>query len=108
MTKVRFYQNNQGEILGFQTIGHAGYAQAGEDIVCAGISVLILNTINSIETFTADKQMVECDEDRGIIRMKLTGKRSKEAQLLLQSLLLGLQSIKEEHDRYIEVSFKEV
>lgn len=108
MIRIRFYQNNQGDILGFQTIGHAGYAQAGEDIVCAGVSVLVMNTINSIETFTDDKQLVECEDRKGIIRMKLTGERSKEAQLLLQSLLLGLQSIEKEYDQYIEVSFKEV
>jgi hypothetical protein len=108
MTKVRFYQNNQGDILGFQTIGHAGYAQAGEDIVCAGISALVINTLNSIEKFTKDNQVVVCDEDKGIIRMKIAGSRSKEAQLLLKSLCLGLQNIESEHDRYIKVSFKEV
>ncbi|MEE1314063.1 MAG: ribosomal-processing cysteine protease Prp [Lachnospiraceae bacterium] len=108
MTKVRFYQNDQGEILGFQTIGHAGYAQSGEDIVCAGISALVTNALNSIEKFTNDNQIIECDEDRGIIRMKIKGDRSKEAQLLLKSLYLGLKSIEEVHDRYIKVSFKEV
>ena len=108
MTKVRFYQNDQGEILGFQTIGHAGYAQSGEDIVCAGISALVTNALNSIEKFTNDNQIIECDEDRGIIRMKIKGDRSKEAQLLLKSSYLGLKSIEEVHDRYIKVSFKEV
>ena len=108
MTKVRFYQNRRGEILGFQTIGHAGYTQSGEDIVCAGISALVLNTINSIELFTNDKQIIETDEARGIIRMKLSGSPSKEAQILLKSLRLGLQNIEDEHGRYIQVSIKEV
>ena len=108
MTKVRFYQNDQGEILGFQTVGHAGYAQSGEDIVCAGISALVTNALNSIERFTKDDLEIQCDEAKGIIRMKMKGKRSKEAQLLLQSLRLGLESIEEEHGRYIKVSFREV
>lgn len=108
MIKVRFYQNKQGEILGFQTIGHAGYARSGEDIVCAAVSALVLNTLNSIELFTEDKQIIETDESKGIIRMKLSEDRSKEAQILLKSLRLGLQNIEEEHDRYIQVSIKEV
>ena len=32
-------------------IGHSGYAEAGSDIICAGVSALVINTINSIETF---------------------------------------------------------
>ena len=34
--------------------GHAGYAEEGQDIVCAAVSALIINTVNSLETFTDD------------------------------------------------------
>ena len=108
MTKIRFYRNQQGQYLGFQTVGHAGYAQEGEDIVCAGISALVVNALNSIEKFTKDTQVIETDEAHGVIRMKITGTRSKEAQLLLKSLHLGLTGIESEHGRYIKVSIKEV
>ena len=40
--------------------------------------------------------------------MKLSGSPSKEAQILLKSLRLGLQNIEDEHGRYIQVSIKEV
>ena len=108
MTKVRFYKNDKGEFLGFQTADHAGYAEYGKDIVCAGISALVINTINSIELLTEDDMVVESDEDRGIIRTKLTGRRSKEGQLLMQSLYLGLTELSKEHDSYLRVSTKEV
>ena len=39
----------------FRIKGHAGYAEEGQDIVCAAVSVLIINTVNSLETFTEDK-----------------------------------------------------
>ena len=35
--------------------GHAGYAQEGEDIICAAVSALSLNFFNSVETFTEDE-----------------------------------------------------
>lgn len=108
MTKIRFYHNNQGEILGFQTIGHAGYAEYGEDIVCAGVSALVLNTVNSIETLTADRLITETDEVKGIIRTKFSGRRSREGQLLMQSLRLGVLELEAEYDQFIQVSFKEV
>ncbi len=34
--------------------GHAGYADEGEDIICAAVSALALNFFNSVETFTED------------------------------------------------------
>lgn len=38
MTRVKFILGRFGHIVGFAVSGHAGYAQKGEDIVCAGIS----------------------------------------------------------------------
>ena len=34
--------------------GHAGYAEEGQDIICAAVSALIVNTVNSVETLTED------------------------------------------------------
>lgn len=34
--------------------GHAGYAEAGKDIVCAGVTALTENLIDSIESLTKD------------------------------------------------------
>lgn len=54
MTTVTIYQTKNGIYKGFELSGHAGYAKNGADIVCAAISMLTTNTINSIETFTDD------------------------------------------------------
>ena len=52
MIKARIYRKNQ-KICGFEISGHAGYAQAGEDIVCSAVTVLCFNTVNAVEKFTA-------------------------------------------------------
>ena len=49
MTTITFSKNQDGSYLGFDCFGHAGYAQAGDDIVCAGISALVINMINSLD-----------------------------------------------------------
>ena len=49
---------------GFNCIGHAGYADAGSDIICAAVSVLVFNTLNAIESYTDDTMnVVTNDED---------------------------------------------
>ena len=54
MIHVTIFQNKYKECVGFQTEGHAEYADPGQDIVCAAASILVINTINAIEEFTED------------------------------------------------------
>ena len=49
MIHVTIYENDRKECIGFQTKGHAEYAKMGQDIVCAAVSVLVINTMNAIE-----------------------------------------------------------
>ena len=72
MTKITIFRNHDGEYLGFDCLGHAGYADEGEDIVCAGISALVINTINSIGLFTDEPCETDADEDDGEIRLRFT------------------------------------
>ena len=36
-------------IVGFECLGHSGFARRGKDIVCSAISTLTINTVNSLE-----------------------------------------------------------
>ncbi len=87
--------------------GHAGYDDYGKDIVCASVSALAVNTVNSIEHFTKDK--FTCKEKSGNLEFKFKSDTSKESQLLLHSLRLGLQAIQKDYStEYISVTSKEV
>jgi uncharacterized protein YsxB (DUF464 family) len=109
MTKVTFYQNSGKECIGFVVENHAGYAPEGEDIVCAAISALTINTINSIETFTKDKFETDVDEKSACIRFILKSKPSKESLLLLNSFILGLQGMEDgQYTEFIDIIFEEV
>ena len=44
MTKITIFRNQDQAFLGFDCLGHAGYAEEGGDIVCAGSSALVINT----------------------------------------------------------------
>ena len=52
MIQVTIYKNADNLITGYKLSGHADYSEYGSDIVCAAVSALVINTINSIENFT--------------------------------------------------------
>lgn len=91
------------EYVGFSSKGHAGYAEAGYDIICAAVSVLTVNTINSIEKFTEDAFKAEAAD--GMVRWKFTEfPLSKETKLLMDSLVLGLYDIQENYGKkYLKI-----
>lgn len=91
------------EYTGFSSKGHAGYAEEGFDIICAAVSALTVNTINSIEQFTEDAFKAEAAD--GMVRWKFTELPvSKETTLLMDSLVLGLENIQETYGKkYIKI-----
>ena len=107
MTHITVYCRNN-TYVGFTMEGHAGYSEAGSDIVCAGVSVLAINFINSIEKFTTDEYSQFEHEDSGIIDFEFTNTISDEAELLIKSLVLGLKQIENEYKEFITLDYKEV
>ena len=109
MTKVTIYKNVKNECVGFKALGHAGYAEEGEDIVCAAISILTINTMNAIETFTDADVFLNTDEELGLIEYKID-KPTKETSLLLDTMVLGLKTMADDENyaEYIDLLFEEV
>ena len=67
MTTIIIYKSQNGEYKRLLCKGHAGYAHAGKDIVCAAVSCLTINTINSWDELTHEKMDIMTDENKGII-----------------------------------------
>ncbi|MGI6018142.1 MAG: ribosomal-processing cysteine protease Prp [Marvinbryantia sp.] len=107
MITVTVYQHS-GQYKGFCCEGHAGYADAGYDIICAAVSVLTINAINSIEEFTEDHLTADGGAD-GYIKLTLDSEVSDYTKLLLDSMILGLKQIQQSYgNEYIDITFKEV
>ena len=104
---VTFYRDSEGTVKGFQVSGHSGLGTRGNDILCSAVSVLTINTINSIETFTNDPVEVEAvNEQEGFLHFRLKTV-SKESKLLLDSLVLGLKEIEASYGTYIQIQYEE-
>ena len=99
MTKVTFYFD-ENVPYGFLISGHSGFAENGEDIVCASISsagFMVANTITEILKVNA-----KIDVNDG--RMKLIV--NKEQRHITKDILLGLklhlESLAEQYPEFLE------
>ena len=114
MTHATIYKSSlNGEILGFRTEGHAGYASKGSDIVCASISILVINTINTIDLYCDCRYDTYVDEKSGLIEFKLNPfvkdlQVSNEVRVLLNGLELGLCQVSKENQKHLTITVEEV
>jgi uncharacterized protein YsxB (DUF464 family) len=110
MINVTIFRDSSDEYRGVSLVGHAGYANRGQDIICAAASILSTNLVNSIEELTEDKISYNVCEDTGLLSMSFCDKQvSNESKLLVDSFILGIDSIRESYgDTYIKISYKEV
>ncbi len=109
MTTIMIIRSKNGNYKQMTCMGHAGYADAGEDIVCAAISMLVINTINSLEVLTDAKMQVDVKEDTGRIGLVFEEDLKKDGVLLMDSLVLGLKGIVKQYGRqYLKLKFREV
>lgn len=108
MTTVTIVRSN-GVFKSITVDGHAGFARNGKDIVCAAVSMLVINTINSIEEFTDDDFKGLADDKKGRIEFELVSEPSRESIILIDSMILGLTNASEEYGKkYLRLEFKEV
>lgn len=110
MTEVKIYKTQSGEYLKFICDGHAGYADYGKDIVCAAVSVLVINTVNSLEEITREAIQVKTDEKAGrIICIFLRQPLKETSVVLMDSLILGLSQIEAQYGKqHCKLTFEEV
>jgi len=102
MTTVLFRMEGD-RITGFDSQGHSGYAEAGEDIVCAAITSairLVEATVNDVLGLAASVKVSEKDAK---ISLRLPGGLAPTAESTCQALLAGLMVyFTELHDEYPE------
>ena len=108
MTNITFYVKSDSTIVGFKSKGHAGYGVRGTDVVCASVSILLINTVNAIEKLTADKCDYKINDRRATIDFEIDGEVSKESKLLLDSMKLGLDNIAAEYPGNVKITVEEV
>ncbi len=108
MIKGTFKRNDSGRIVSFELAGHAQAGEYGKDIVCAAASALAISAVNGIDALAGIAPKVEADNEQGgylvvTLPARLTQEQSNISQILLENLLIGLQSVQEEYNDYIQI-----
>ena len=110
MIRTVVYRDAQSRLTGFSARGHSGYAEEGSDIVCSAVSVLTINCVNSLEALCGITPEIEGGEDgylKATVPMPADDETSRGVQLLLRSLLLGLEQVAEQWPKYVKLSIQE-
>ncbi len=84
--------------------GHAGYAKAGEDIVCAAVSILVINTLNAIDRLTTTNYQMKSNDENGYIEAIFHQGMTKEAKLLFDAMVMGLEEVAVSYSRYLSLT----
>ena len=89
MTTITFHTEGN-RIIGFNSVGHSGFAAEGEDIVCAAIT----STIRLVECVLNDVMglcaSVKVDAENTTISLCLPGSLGPTAESTCQNLLTGM------------------
>lgn len=106
MINVDIKLNDEGQITDVIMDGHADFAEHGQDIVCAGASAVVFGSLNAIIGLTAERPDIDYSDDGGYFHVRSVDTSNEQAQLILQSMLVSLQTIEEEYNEYIKLNLK--
>ena len=93
MTRCVLY-TREGQVIGFLCTGHAAYAEAGQDIVCAAVSVLTQTCVNT----QIHLQFGELPE----------GTENRDANTLLSGMTEGLREIAAQYPNHFRLDTRAV
>lgn len=101
-----FYQDDR--LSGFSVQGHAGFAEAGSDIYCAGVSAIsqtiLLGLINNL-SLKPDYEM-----HKGCLTVKLPQQLNSDdgqkAQIILTTFEAGITSMARSYPQYVKVDIR--
>lgn len=100
MIQITLHQKG-GVLSGFECRGHAGYAEAGRDIVCAAISALTITCANALETVAGVKPLVQAAE--GQMLLALPKGAGRDAQVILLTLRQGLRDLQDQYPKHLRL-----
>ncbi|MGT2887455.1 ribosomal-processing cysteine protease Prp [Streptococcus didelphis] len=102
MIKAIFTRHKDGSLHSVQVTGHAGSGEYGFDIVCASVSTLAINFINSLEALTHTQADIKLDQvEGGYLKVSVPHDNQEKVQLLFESFLLGMANLSENSSEFV-------
>ncbi len=105
MITVDISINDEGKVTDVIMDGHANHGDYGYDIVCAGASAVLFGSVNAILSLTSEKPDIDYDDDGGHFHIRSVDTNNEQAQLILQAMLVSLQTIEDEYNENIRLHY---
>lgn len=106
MTDIKFFRKN-GKLVGVEANGHTGYAEEGEDIVCAAASSIIQTAVLGLMQLLGIAVDFKTDAIKGYLKATLpeviTADQAHDADIILRTAYLGVSDLYEEYSDYINL-----
>lgn len=106
MIQAEFY-TRESLISGFSISGHALFADAGEDIVCAAVSSAAYMAANTLTEILGLRPQIELQEGRMTIVLRTPDEITR-AQEILKGLELHITQLASDYPNHIAVKLRGV
>ena len=107
------FERKEDRVISFTAEGHAGYAEAGSDIVCAAVSAILITAANGVVSVLGIDAPVRQNDEIGFLQPwyairldlpdDLTEEQRRDASLVLAVAQQGLQSVSEQYPGCVRV-----
>ena len=115
MIKIKIFRDKKNYIKKYTIEGHANYDEHGKDIVCAAVSVLGQTALLSlVQVCGLEERSIEfsIDSKLGFLDVNLPknieSKVLEKTQIVLDTLIVGINSIVESYPQHVTLEDREV
>lgn len=100
MTKIEINKNNN-LVKNIIISGHSGYDVEGKDIVCAGISSIMITTVNAI--LRIDETAISYDKKNGYVKLEILHS-NETIDLLIENMISLFKEMELQYKKYVNVN----
>ncbi len=94
---------------GFSVTGHSGYADAGQDIVCAAVSSAAELTANALTEIVGVQCDIEVDADKPLLSVTLENEDKADlCRMFIKAFELQIEGIAQSYPKYLTIKKSEV
>ena len=106
MINVLIIKNKQ-DIISIEATGHSGYAEAGSDIVCSAVSILMQNLAVGLTEVVKLSPEIKVDEEIPHMYISLKECDNAHAKTLMQTTALSLKEVAKGYSKFIKIKEKQ-
>ena len=110
MTKAVLKKQN-GLWTSLEVSGHSGYSTAGSDIVCAGISATVINSLNLIIKLLGKNVKFTENQEEGYMKLEVIKNNFNQSsreflELTVENLYESLQQISDIYPNHLKIKIE--